>query len=91
MVYMLCMNKLKDYKVWRKIFSAHKKAHIEAGLHLKNLWHSSENPNEIYFVFAVDDVKAAEAFLYDPANKHVGKEAGVIDGWIKYVEEIDLY
>lgn len=91
MVYMLCMNKLKDYKVWRKIFESQKSAYIEAGLHLKNLWNSTDNQNEVYFVFAVDDVEKGEAFLFAPENKHIGKEAGVVDGWIKYVSELSLY
>ena len=88
MLYMICMNKLKDYSVWRKIFDSHKLLHEKAGMHLEKIWRAENDSNEIYFYFRIDNKEKAEAFINDPAYAHVGVEAGVLDGWIKYVEDI---
>jgi hypothetical protein len=91
MIYMLCMNRLKDYTVWRRIFDSYKQAHIEAGFHLKNIWCSSDDQNEVYFIFALDDKSKAEEFMNSPENARIGAEAGVIDGWVKYIDALPLY
>lgn len=91
MTHILCMNKLRDYSHWRKIFDSHKQSHIEAGFHLKSIWHSDADPNEIYFIFKINDRKKAENFFASPLNAGIAEEAGVMDGWIKWVEELDLY
>ncbi len=91
MAYILCMNKLKDYGKWRTIFDSHKEAHIKAGFHLESIWRLSENAGEVYFIFSVDDKEKADAFFNSPYNASIAQEAGVIDGWIKYVDELNLY
>ena len=82
MKYMLCYNKVKDYKKWREIFDSHKESHIKAGLILMNIFKDTSDPNDIYFTFEIDDIKKAKEFLSDSVHEKVGEEAGVIEGTI---------
>lgn len=91
MKYMLCYNKVKDYKKWRKIFDSHKEEHVEAGLILTSIFKDTSNPNGVYFIFEIEDINEAKEFLSDPINEKIGVEAGVIEGTIKYLDKVDNY
>ncbi len=89
MLQMLCMNRLKDYSKWRVIFDANIDMALKAGLHLKNIWRQEDEPDTVYFLFDIEDRERADAFVNDPASAETGVNAGVIDGWIKYVEPVN--
>ena len=91
MRYMLCYNKVKDYKKWREIFNLHKNEHIKAGLILTSIYRDTSNPNEIHFIFEIEDIEKANEFLSDPIHEKIGLEAGVIEGTIKYLDEVGGY
>ena len=83
MLYMLVRHKVADFARWKRIFDSHKEAQEKAGLKLKHLWRNIDNSNEVFFLFEVDDLKKAQAFLSSQDPK-VKDEAGVTD-------EPDLY
>jgi len=83
MIHMLVRHKVADFAKWKKIFDSHKEAQEKAGLKLKHLWRNLDDSNEVFFLFEVDDLKKAQAFLSSQDPK-VKDEAGVTD-------EPDLY
>jgi hypothetical protein len=52
-----------DVEAWRKVVESDKEAHLKAGLHFQQVWINSDDPNEIFFIFRVDDLEKAKAFL----------------------------
>lgn len=83
MTYMLVRHKVADFARWKQIFDSHKEAQEKAGLKLKHLWRNLDDSNEVFFLFEVEDLKRAQAFLSSQDPK-VKDEAGVRD-------EPDLY
>ena len=77
---MICRNVVKDFDAWKAIFDENLEAAQAAGLNLENLWRSIDDPNEVFFIFTVEDVDAAKAFTSDPAAAEAGERSGVIDG-----------
>jgi hypothetical protein len=86
MIVMLCRNRVVDYSKWENVFVSHAEAHREAGLHLKELWQDMENPDTVYFVFEVDSLDKARAFINTPAAAEAGKASGVLDGEYHFLE-----
>gem|GEM_PF-605821 len=86
---MLVRNRVEDYQRWISVFDTQDQAANEAGLHLTNLWRDVEDPNNVFFVLRVSDLDKARAFLADPRSAEVGKEAGVIDGEVHFLESVE--
>jgi hypothetical protein len=84
---MLCRNRVADFGKWKAIFDSHKQAHQQASLTLESLWRVVEEPNSIFFVFAVADLNRAKAFISAPDAAQAGREAGVVEGDYWFVEE----
>ena len=78
MHYMLCKNKVEDYAQWRRVFDSHAEAHRDSGLHLLHLLRDLDDPNLIVFMFRVDDLSKARAFVDTPEASEGAKRAGVI-------------
>lgn len=81
---MIVRNRVKDFATWKSVFDENLGAARKAGLALENLWRAIDDPNDVFFIFTVDDLAAAKAFLSAPAAAESGKRSGVIDGdcWI---------
>ncbi len=84
---MLSRNRVSDFETWRVIFASHAEDHRAAGLHLEGLWRGADDPNEVFFLFRVDDRAQADEFLRAPASARAGEAAGVLDGDYWYLEE----
>ena len=91
MTHMLCRNKVRDFRLWLAIFSSHKPAHVEAGLILEHLWQASDDRNNIFYLFRVEDVDKANAFISAPDASEAGQASGVIEGEYHFVENVDGY
>jgi len=83
---MLCYNQVRDFDMWKKIFDSHSVAQDEAGLHIINLWQEMGEPNNVYFTIEFEDLEKAQTFINSPHSEQAGQEAGVIDGWIRFLE-----
>ena len=86
MLYMLCRNRVRDFAVWKNMFDSHAEAHRSAGLRLQHLWRSLDEPNDVFFLFEVEDRERALAFVSAPSGAEAGKASGVIDGEIRLLE-----
>ncbi len=88
---MLCRNRVENYSKWREIFDANTEGGRVAGLHLMNMWRSVEDPNNVFFVFQIDDVDKARAFIESPEAAETGRASGVIDGECHFLESVPGY
>lgn len=85
MTYMLCRNHVKNFAQWRDVFRSHEQAHQAAGLVLRNIWQSMDDPNSVFFIFHVESVDRAKAFISTPEAATAGKLSGVIDGEYHFI------
>lgn len=78
MAHMLCRNKVTDFEKWKAVFDSHTQAHREAGLILQHLWQNIDDPNDVFFLFEVEDIGKAKAFIISPNVPDAQEKSGVI-------------
>jgi len=88
MTYLLCRNRVLDYARWRTVFEAQNADARSGALRLVSLWRGVEEPADVFFLFEVESVEAAEAFMNAPESAVAGEAAGVVEGEFHFVEEI---
>jgi hypothetical protein len=86
MTVLLCRNRVSDFSTWKRVFDSHAPAHRDAGLYLKSLWRGIEEPNNVFFLFAVTDIEKARAFIGNPAAQEAATTSGVVDGEYQFLE-----
>lgn len=59
-----------DVAAWRQGIAHDREAHNKAGLHFQEVWRNVDDPDEIFFLFKVDELDRARKFL---------QEAGALD------------
>ena len=89
MAYILVRNKVRDFDAWKTVFDSELHRARDAGLGVERMWRSMEDPNEVFFLLSISDMDRARAFTEDPASASAGQRAGVLEGKIHYVEEVD--
>lgn len=80
MNYMLCRNRVRNFEQWKRVFDNHADAHRAATLKLLHLWHEVDNPRHVFFLFEVEDIERARAFLDSPDAIAAATESGLIEG-----------
>ena len=80
MLRMLCRNKVADFSKWKAVFDSHAGAHKQAGLIRENLWRERDDPGNVFFIFRVEDLAKAKAFISSDDAAAAGKASGVIEG-----------
>ena len=88
---LLCRNRVTDFDTWWAVFESNTDAGKAAGLHLQDLWVNADDPNEVFFIFEVDDRAKAVAFMNAPEAAESAEESGVIDGDCWFVLEAEGY
>lgn len=78
MHYMLCKHQVADYATWRQVFDSHTEAHRESGLQLLHLLRNLDDPHMVVFLFEVDDLGKARAFIDTPDARESAERSGVI-------------
>jgi hypothetical protein len=86
MIAMLCRNRVADFAKWKAVFDSHAQAQRAAGFHLKSLWRELNQPDNVFFLFEVEDVAKARAFITSPAATAIGKASGVVEGEYHFLE-----
>jgi hypothetical protein len=86
MLHMLCRNRVADFEKWKQVFDSHAEAQQAAGLNLLYLWRSLDDPRNIFFLFEVESLDKARAFISAPQAAEAGQKSGVIDGDVSFVE-----
>ena len=81
MAIVIASHKVKDFNVWKPFFDNDKKRRQEMGIkELKN-GHKADDPNDIFFIWEVDDpAKFKEAADNDKGLHEIMEKAGVIGG-----------
>jgi hypothetical protein len=88
---LVCRNRVADYQRWRAVFESHAEAYGAAGLLLKDHWVNANDPNEVFFLFEVDDREKAEAFMATPQAAEGAEEAGVLAGDYWFALQANVY
>jgi hypothetical protein len=85
MAYMLCRNRVADFRRWKRVFDSHRKDHRAAGLRLAGLWRDLGRPKDVFFLFEVQSVARARAFISAPAASAAGRASGVLEGDYRFL------
>ena len=88
---MLSRNRVADFEKWKAIFDSHVKDHQKTGLILKDMWRDINEPNNVFFIFEVQDMDKAKEFINSPESAKAGEVSGVIDGEYNFIENIEGY
>jgi hypothetical protein len=84
---MLCRNRVADFDHWRAVFASHASAHRQSGLHLRHLWRSTADPNNVFFLFELETIDKAKEFIGNSDAKRAASESGVIDGEYHFLND----
>jgi hypothetical protein len=90
MNFMLCRNRVSDYRRWRRVFDSHAGAHRAAELRLRGLWRETGKPNDIFFLFEARNMKKAKAFISAPMAARAGAASGVVDGEYHFIRAAEM-
>ena len=91
MTHMLCRNRVVDFERWKSAFNSHEELHQDAGLRLVKLWRSTDEPNNVFFIFEVANEEKARQFIDNPGAAEAGEASGVVDGDYFFVEDAGGY
>jgi hypothetical protein len=87
MNYMLCRNRVRNFDRWKGVFDSHADAHRAAGLKLVHLWYELNSPRNIFFLFEVEDIERARAFLASADATASERESGLIEGDYRFFSQ----
>jgi len=79
MPYMLVRHKVVDFDRWKKVFDSHTHLHVAAGMKIQHILRNMEEENEVVFLFELEDIEKAKAFVYGDEVPDAQEEAGVAD------------
>ncbi len=71
-------HEVTDYSSWKEKFDADAERRAEAGLQLRGLATSPDQPDMVHLFFATDNTESVKNMLADPEMKKVMEDAGVI-------------
>jgi hypothetical protein len=91
MNYMLCRNRVRNFSAWKRVFDSHADAHRKAGLKLVHLWQDDDSPSQVFFLFEVEDVTRARAFVNSPDAPSAARESGLIEGEFHFFKQSQGY
>jgi hypothetical protein len=63
MHHLLCTHRVADFDLFKRTLREHAGAHAEAGLRAEKVWRGVDDPQQVFFLFEVSDLKKARAFL----------------------------
>ena len=86
---MLCRNRVVDFERWKAVLDSHVAAHRTYGLRLTHLWRTVGDENNVFFVFDLESIERAKAFINAPEAAEAGRHSGVIEGEYHFVETVD--
>lgn len=88
MMQLMVRNRVKDYDTWLEYFIRELPRGAAAGLTLTAMWRDVEDPNNVFFQLAVEDVELARAHMNAPESARIGEVSGVLDGEVWFVEAV---
>lgn len=64
-----------DVDAWKNAIEADRQAHAEAGLRFNQVWRNVDDPEQIFFLFEVDDLERGKKFLAEAGALEKDKQA----------------
>ena len=87
MNYMLCRNRVRNFDRWKLVFDSHADAHRAAGLKLVHVWQEMDSLRNVFFLFEVEDIARARAFLDSQDAAASARECGLIEGDFRFFSQ----
>ena len=91
MNHMLCRNRVRNFNTWKKVFDSHADAHRKAGLKLVHLWQDEDSPSQVFFLFEIEDIARAKAFVNGPDAQKSAQASGLIEGEFHFFRQSQGY
>jgi hypothetical protein len=91
MNYMLCRNRVRNFAQWKRVFDGHADAHRKAGLKLVHLWQDEDMPSQVFFLFEIEDIARARAFVTGPDAPESARESGLIESEFHFFRQSQGY
>jgi hypothetical protein len=86
---LLVRNRVEDLDRWRRAFRSQDEAARAAGLSVLHVWRSVDEADQVFFLLEVEDRARAEAFMAAPEAQAAGREAGVVEGEVHFLDVLD--
>ena len=77
MAHAILHHTVEDYEKWRPLYDEDESRRTEAGIRTLDVYRDSENPNNIFIYWEVDDPNKLKEMFNDPELKEKMQEAGV--------------
>jgi len=77
MAHAILSHTVKDYDAWRPIYDSDEPRRTEAGIRTIEVFRDSENPNNVFLYWEVDDPEKVKHMMHDPEIKELMEKAGV--------------
>ena len=78
MANLLVHHKVEDFNKWKSYFDQHSDFRAQSGSKGGKLFHSVDDPNEVFVLFEWDSLENAQKFTQSDSLKETMKEAGVL-------------
>lgn len=78
MANLLVHHKVEDFNKWKPLFDGHASFRSQMGAKSGKVFHSEDNPNDIFILFEWDSLENAKKFSHSDSLKEVMMNAGVI-------------
>jgi quinol monooxygenase YgiN len=89
MVHVLVRHKVSNYANWKSAFDSHLNARKHAGETGFRLFHSIEDPNEVFLLQSWESAEAARKFMNSDDVRATMQKAGVVGAPdVQYLEDV---
>jgi len=80
MYHLLIRQKLEDYDRWWMLYEAAYPERKQAGLEERNVFRNMSDPNEVFILYAFQDLMKAEVYVAKLDTEERLREEGVVGG-----------
>jgi hypothetical protein len=78
MAIVIATHKVKDFSTWKPFFDADARRRKEMRIKELKQGRKADDPNQVYFIWEIEDPAKLEAGLHDPELRAIMEKAGVI-------------
>ncbi len=78
MAIVIATHRVKDFSSWKPYFDADAKRRKEMKIRELKQGQKADDPNQVYFIWEIDDLAKFEAAARDPELRAIMEKAGVI-------------
>ena len=76
--YVMARSRVQDYAKWKVAYDAHKSSRTAAGVSERHLFQDIDDSSVVTLIFAVEDLKRAEAFFTSDDLREAMQNSGVV-------------